>query len=208
MFARKLLVDRLTRWSKLVEDPSGFPEHPDPNHCWIWTGAYIQARNYNTMVARTPDKPLVLEQRYAEREARASFLGQPVAPHRVLIAFHLGKDLHEIGRVSSTCCGGRSCINPLHWDKIGEQPTPRMTYSAPLPEPEPEYEPEPEPSERDRAFKLFYNHSVLVGDTPKDVRQRGIYNQDFIDSYLNDYQQWIFGKTKAEIDEMIHASSQ
>lgn len=99
MIVKVLILSILkSRWTKLIDGASGFPDAPPENKCWIWKG--------NIQPSKGNDQP------------RASFLGQLVNPRHLLYGLHNNLFTEHPPRLRPTC-GNSLCINPLHALPIG-----------------------------------------------------------------------------------------
>lgn len=86
------------RWTKLIENPQGFPESPPKDLCWTWTGSV--------------KPPAVLN---GFPSPRARFVGNLVNPRAVLYALHVADD----NMMLKPECKNPLCINPLHQRPLG-----------------------------------------------------------------------------------------
>ncbi|WP_036281414.1 hypothetical protein [Methylocystis sp. ATCC 49242] len=100
------------RWTSLIEDPTGFPDEPPRDKCWLWTGYVRPAPQGYTYVNGKPNKRSGFEQ------PEAKLLGKLVNPRHLLFAFHQNLFNEETPRLKATC-GNPACVNPLHTQNLG-----------------------------------------------------------------------------------------
>lgn len=89
------------RWSSLLVDPDGFPEHPTMEKCWAWKGSFRDP--HTSTKANQP---------------RASLLGELINPRHLLYLLH-HNILTEHPPILKPMCGNPACINPKHQREAG-----------------------------------------------------------------------------------------
>lgn len=113
MNLKELLLTTIhNRWTNFVETPTGFPDHPPQDTCWIWTGTTKPSR------------------RMAPPQPRAQFLNRLINPRQILYGLHKNILAEDVPR-TTTHCGNSLCINPLHVRDNGA-PSQAPSLVAPL----------------------------------------------------------------------------
>lgn len=88
---------RIRHWREFIENPTGFPDNPPKQDCWVWTGAVRSG------------------------QPRVSLSGKRENPRRVLFAYH--HNLFEVAtpRLRTHDCGNPLCVNPRHTAPVNKQ---------------------------------------------------------------------------------------
>lgn len=193
---RSLFKHVISKWSKHIEDPKGYPDKPPIGHCWLWTGTKTRAGVRRRMRFTRNEGPIHIRDEKFIAYPLVSFCGQMKSPNQILWAYQHGVELDQVPRPLRRTCGNPLCINPLHTTP-GQRPQTAEPIDA-----EPEALDWGEPDDhiydpRKDLFDVFYRAGSM------DQIKLQIPNKEAIDTYYPQYTEFIKGKTDPEIRKAL-----